>query len=111
MPVPAEPAADVTSPEFAAAVEELEREFYQGQAPPVPLRELFGYLVRDGWIEEVPAAGDLPEVIADLSGIPVQDLDRDQADRVLRDLALEMQASYAQPDDGTPAEPPPPPGG
>ncbi len=90
MPAFADPVADVTSPEFAAAVAELGREFYGNQTPPVSLLRVFGYLISEGWLEELPTAAELPAVIGDLAGIPTLALSRDRVENAL--LALELEA-------------------
>lgn len=89
-PVPVPAVTYVDGPEFAASVAELEVHLYGDETPPVPLREVFEYLIGEGLIEEVPTVAELPVVIAGLSGIPVGDVDRAWVDRVLEDLAHEV---------------------
>ena len=45
---------DVRSREFALDVEELSRELYGDDDAPVPLREVIGLLVEEGWSQDVP---------------------------------------------------------
>ena len=87
VPVPAGPGADTSSPGFAAAVSELAARLYGEQEPPVPLHEVMADLVDEGWIQEVPSAGGLPAVVADLYDLPVGEVSPAVVDDALRHLA------------------------
>ncbi|HMH89557.1 MAG TPA: hypothetical protein VK586_00585, partial [Streptosporangiaceae bacterium] len=93
VPALADPAvADIRSPEFLRAVDDLADELYgddmlYGEGPPVPLHEVIGYLVEEGWIQDVPKAGDLRGLVADLTGAQVGEVGPAQVDAALRDLA------------------------
>jgi hypothetical protein len=102
MPAFANSVTDVTSPQFAAAVAELERDFFGNRRPPVSLALVFGYLISEGWLEELPAAADLPAVIGDMAAIPTLALSHDRVENAL--LALELEArQHSQPRSGGPA--------
>jgi DNA-binding response OmpR family regulator len=90
MPAFADPVTDVTSPQFAAAVAQLGREFYGNQTPPISLLRVFSYLVGEGWLQELPTAAELPAVIGDLARIPTLALSRDRVENAL--LALDLEA-------------------
>jgi hypothetical protein len=79
-------AVDVGGPAFALAVDGLSHELFGGDAP-VPLYEVIVYLVREGWIGGVPALGELPGLVARLTGRAEAEIGRTEIDAALAKLA------------------------
>jgi hypothetical protein len=100
MAAPAAPVTEVTSAEFGAAVAGLAAQLDLDQ-PSGWLQAAISYLVEHDWTEEVPAVDELPGILADLTGTPVEQVTPARVQHGLRQLA---EAAAIEPGPDSPTE-------